>query len=407
MLRTNTIVAVVLCAATAVAAFGVGRITAPPPALPPPAELGAAMRAALGEGDELRRLGRSASLLEQLDPGTLPQVLAVYDAMLPVLGQWEIRPFVAAWARFDPAGALDHTSGWPFKPKREIGVEAAMEGWALRDPAAARHAFEQLSAERPGLRENLFLGLLAGWVHSGQAGLESYIAALPPATQDTATGIVAGALVRKGGADAALAWADAILRDEALDGGFKRSVFRRATRSVTRIDPERGAAWVLLYAGKEYAEDGPHIVAEQWGSRDGKAALQWVRDHVEGKAREQAAREAFVQWLRADPAAAKAWLASEALTEFDDPALDAYARRLDDRAPEEAVGWCARILDAMRRRGCLRTAARQWYQRDPVAAEAWLQQSELDEEARNDARRPPAARQRARGMPRAAAGVAR
>src|SRR5262245_18671262 len=231
MPRIHAGVALALCAVAAIAAFAIGRARAPAKPVAAPGDLGARVRAALGEGDELTRLGQAAILLENLDPSTLPEVLAVYDEMLPVLGQWEIRPFVAAWARFDPAGALDHTLGWPFKPKREIGVEAAMEGWALRDPAAARHAFEQASAQRPGLGEPLLLGLLAGWVHSGQAGLESYVAGLPPATQDAATSIVAGALVRKGGADAALAWADAILRDETGDGGFKQSVFRRATRS--------------------------------------------------------------------------------------------------------------------------------------------------------------------------------
>src|SRR5262245_9111120 len=194
MPRIHAGVALALCAVAAIAAFAIGRARAPAKPVAAPGDLGARVRAALGEGDELTRLGQAAILLENLDPSTLPEVLAVYDEMLPVLGQWEIRPFVAAWARFDPAGALEHTRAWPFKIKREIGVEAAIEGWALRDPVAARHAFEQLTAERSALREQLFLGLLAGWVHSGQDGLVGYIAELPPASQDAAASIAAGAL---------------------------------------------------------------------------------------------------------------------------------------------------------------------------------------------------------------------
>ena len=398
MLRMNTGLAVGLWAATAVAAFAVGRVTTPSEAVQAPEDLGARVRAALGEGDTLERLGRTAGLLQHLDPESLPEVREVYDQMLPLLGQWEIRPFVAAWARFDPAGALEHTLAWPFRIKQEIGVEAAIEGWALRDPPAARLAFERLAADHPAFREQLLIGLVTGWVHSGQDGLQSYIAELPPASLDTATGIAVGALVRKSGAEGTLGWTDRILGDEAYDGELKRSVFRRATRSVAGVDPERAAAWALTHA--EYADDGPRIVAQQWGSQDGKAALEWVREHVSGMPREQAAREAFAQWLRSDPAGAKAWLASESLTEFHDPALDVYARRLSLRAPEEAVGWCERILDPERRRGCLTTAAAQWYRRDPVAAEAWLQQSALDEGARQAARTPPAGRQRARGAPR-------
>jgi hypothetical protein len=282
--------------------------------------------------------------------------------------------------------------------KREIGVEAAMEGWALRDPEAARQTYERLAKERPALREKLLLGLLAGWVHSAQEGLDGYIAGLPPGAADTATSIAVGALLRKGGVDATLAWAGGIVRDETRDDELKRSVFRRATRAVARSDPERAAAWALEHAGSGWASDGPRLVVEQWGARDGPAALRWVHDHVSGEARPQATREAFAEWLRADPAGAKVWLESESLTEFHDPVLDVYASRLDDRAPQEAIGWCERIVDAERERGCLQAAAIEWYRRDPVAAEAWLQQSPLDEAARHVARRPaPLRQQRGRG----------
>src|SRR5262249_1802194 len=170
MRRIHTGVAVGLWAATAVASFAVGRVTAPSKVIPAPGDLAASIRAALAEGDALDRLGRTASLLQHLDAESLPEVLAVYDQMLPILGQWETRPFVAAWARFDPAGALQHVLAWPFRTTREIGVEAAIEGWALRDPVAARGAIEQLAADQRALQEPLLVGLLAGWVRSGPGG---------------------------------------------------------------------------------------------------------------------------------------------------------------------------------------------------------------------------------------------
>jgi hypothetical protein len=398
-MRIHTGVAVGLWAATAAAAFALGRLARPPQVDPMPGDLGVAVRAALGEADVLDRLRRIGGLLEHLDPATLPGVRDVYDEMLPLVGQWEIRPFVAAWARFDPDGALDHTAAWPLRLKREIGVEAAMEGFALRDPPAARQAFERLAAEHRALREKLLIGLVAGWTHSGQAGLDAYLAGLPPASLETATGVAVGALMRRGGTEATLGFVGPVLRGD-HDLALQRSLFRRATRSVARVEPERGAAWAIEHAGKEYAADGPRIVAEQWGARDGRAALRWVREQVPAELRDPATREAFVHFLRTDPQGAQAWLASETLSEFHDPALDVYARRLDDRAPEDAIGWCERIRDTERRRGCLKAAATEWYRRDPVAAEAWLQQSPLDEAARHLARQPPAGRQRSRGAPR-------
>ena len=390
-MRIHTGVAVSVLAATAAAAFALGR--AAPPEAATPQDLAVAIRAALAEPDLLTRVGQSAVLLERLDPATLPAVREVYDEMLPLAGQWEIRPFVAAWARFDPAGALDHTIAWPLRLKREIGVEAAMEGFALRDPPAAREAFERLSAEHRALHEKLLIGLVSGWVHSGQEGFDAFLAELPPASLETATGIAVGALMRKGGPDVTIAWVYPFLRGE-HDVALERSVFRRATRSVARVDPERAAAWALEHAGNEYAADGPRIVAEQWGARDGRAALAWVREHASGPLRDPAMREGFVAWLRADPRGAKAWLESETLTEFHDPALDVYGRRLAERAPEEAIRWCERIASGERRRGCLVAAATAWYRRDSVAAEAWLQQSPLDDAARHVARRAPPQRQR-------------
>ena len=88
-----------LCAAAAAAGFALGRGAAPGQATPPPGELAAAIRAALGQGDALERLRRSTALLEHLGPENLVEVAAVYDQMRPVIADWELRPFVAAWAR--------------------------------------------------------------------------------------------------------------------------------------------------------------------------------------------------------------------------------------------------------------------------------------------------------------------
>ena len=395
MLRMNRGVLLVLCAAAIVVGFGVGRWTALPEVGAPPDDMGAAIRVALAEGDVLERLERTTELLQHLGPDDLPDVLAVYDQMLAVLDQWDIRPFIAAWARFDPAAAFEHALAWPFEIKRKVGSEAAMHCWALRDPMAARMAFEQVKADHRDLEEGLFFSLLSGWVASGGAGIERYLADLTPIQRTRATARAIGALLRTRGVEATLRWADSIVRDESYAEKFKESVFRNGARSVARWDPERAADWVLEHADHGYAEYGPRVVAEQWATRDGKAAMEWVRERPAGKPRDQAAREAFVKWLRADPEAAKAWISSESPTAFHDPVIDAYARFRDARAPEEAIAWCERILDADRRLGCLQAAAAQWYKLDAVAAETWLQQSPLSEEARRAARTPPTQRKRA------------
>jgi hypothetical protein len=389
MQGTTRLVVLALWAATLVAAFAVGRGASRPGPTPAPEDLGASIRRALAEGDVLERNVRTADLVQHLDAENLPEVRAVYDRLLTVIDQVDIRPFVAAWARFDPAGALEHTLAWPFKTKREFGVEAAMLEWARRDPGAARLAYEEAAPDHASVRRTLFIALVAGWVHSNQEGLASYIAELPLAGQETAAGTAIGALVRRDGPEAVSAWVEPILRNEAYETRFKRSLFRRATRSIARWHPERGLAWATAHAGEAYAQDGLRLVAEQWGAQDGPATMQWLRGQPEGELREQAVREGFVGWMNADPGGAREWLLAETLTPFHDPAIEVYASRLDDRAPEKAIGWCERISDPKRRNGCLRTAAMQWYRIDAQAAEAWLQDSPLDEGARSGVRNPP------------------
>ncbi len=379
---------------TVVAAFAVGRSNAPPARAPAPADLAAATEAAIGEPDVLERAKRIPQLMQHLDPDNVIAVAEVYDRLLNILGELSIRPFVAAWARFDPQAALRHTLRWGYRDKKEIGAGTAIETWALRDPAAARDAYEQLRERNPGIEEVLFFDLLTGWLYSGEPGVDDYIASQPAARLDTAISRVAAKTLRRGGPDALVAWVNAVTRHEAYENRFKTKAFQRGTRMVARLDPERAAAWALEHREQPYASDAPRIVAEQWGMQDGPAALEWVRNHPDAAVHHQAVREGFRTWYESDRASAVAWLEAERRTAFHDPAVLFYANDLSKRAPAEAIGWCERVADEKRRLGCLKRAATRWYKRDAEAAEAWLEQSPLDEAARSAVREPPSPRRR-------------
>ncbi len=377
-------------AATLVAVFAAGRLTAPPEeSAQAPDDFSAAIQAALAEKDGLDRAERTAGVLQQLDLGNVLEAAAVYDRMLNILDEHDIRPFALAWARFDPAAALEHALGWPFLDKQKMGAGAAIEGWAMRDPSGALEAYKDVRARLPGLSEDMFVGLLAGWLYSGEGGLDEYLSGLSKQQQDTAITRVAARLMRTGGIDSTMAWANSIAQNDAYEKRFKRLVFRRGIRMVGRWDPERAAAWAMEYANQGYASDAPRIIAGLWGKQDGLAAMRWVRKHPDEASHELAVREAFRTWLSSDREGAVTWLESETLTAFHDPAIIFYAKDLGDRAPEEAIGWCERVSDSDSRLRCLKIAAGKWYQRDAVAAETWLQQSPLDEDARREARTPP------------------
>jgi hypothetical protein len=388
MLGANKAAVLLVWVLTVAAAFAVGRSTAPAGSDPAPENLATAIRAALGEPDVLDRAERTARLLRYLGPENVAGVVEVYDGMLNILGELAIRPFVAAWARFDPEAALKHTLRWPFRDKKEMGAGTAIEAWALRDPDAALEAYERLSERNPGLQEVLFLNMLTGWVYSGRGGVEDYIANLQIGKLDDAITRVAAKTLRSGGVDALMRWVDSITGNDAYENKFKKKAFQRGSRMVARLDPERAAAWVIENRGQAYALDGPRIIAEQWGMQDGRAALEWVRNHPDEEVHHQAAREAFRTWSQSDQAGALEWLESERLTTFHDSSVVYYAKELGHRAPAEAVGWCERVVDEQRRLSCLKKTATQWYRRNAVAAETWLQQSPLDEETRRTVRTP-------------------
>jgi hypothetical protein len=383
---------IALWAATAVAAFGIGWITPPPHRPPAPDDLVASLRSALGEGDVIERQGRTARLLEHLDVDPLPEVAALYERMTPLIDSSELAAFFAAWARFDTLGALDHALSWRLPDQREqrrIALRAAIQVWAQRDPAAAQLAAEQIGTDIPAVSGALRHALVTGWAHSpgGQKGLASFLADLPPLHSRTELiEAVARELVRGGGAEAALGWAEPVLRDEGYEPAFKRPVFRAVTGAAAQWDPERTAAWALEHSGADYATEGVGIVAKHWGRRDGEAALAWVGEQPAGKLRDQAVREAFGEWTRTDPQSAQAWLVEKKPAALRDPALEFKAKRIVDHEPERALGFCERIEDSARRKGCLEFTAKRWYAKDAVAAETWLQQSSLDDEARSRVR---------------------
>jgi len=385
-------VGVALWVATAVAAFGIGWITPPPQRSLAPDDLVDSLRSALGEGDMLERQRRTASLLERLDPGPLPAVAALYERMIPLIDPSELAAFFAAWARFDALGALQHAASWrlpEMRKQREIGLRAAIQVWAQRDPAAARLAAEQISADTPTVRGALLDALATGWAGSprGQEGLADFIADLPPLKPRVEIiESVARELARGGGAEAALGWAEPVLQDEGYERVFKRSVFVAVAGAAAQLEPERTAAWAEEHLGADYATEGVSIVAKHWARLDGEAAMAWLGEQAAGERRDQAVREAFGEWTKTDPLSARAWLVEEKPAALRDPALEFKAKRIADLEPERALGFCERIGDSARQQSCLESTAKIWYAKDAVAAETWLQQSSLDDEARSRVR---------------------
>jgi hypothetical protein len=200
-----------------------------------------------------------------------------------------------------------------------------------------------------------------------------------------------GAQTRRLGTAELLSWADEVLVELEADSEFQRGFFRRVAHNAARRDPERTAAWAGRHAGSDYGADARRIVGQHWVKRDPTATLEWLSAGAADEVGAEAIRRVLSRWLEQDRPAAEEWLGSASPATLPDPALDLYARDLAKRSEiEMAISWAESIRDESLREASLEAVATPWYRREPEAAEAWLQQSPLSEEAREAVRHPPA-----------------
>ena len=96
-------------------------------------------------------------------------------------------------------------------------------------------------------------------------------------------------------------------------------------------------------------------------------------------------------WTRRDRNAALAWMAKHTTGEPEPwlrPLYPYYARLLFRDAPADSIKWAERIENDQEREKLLIEVARGWRNRDEAAAEKWLLQSSLSEQAREKVRAP-------------------
>jgi hypothetical protein len=127
------------------------------------------------------------------------------------------------------------------------------------------------------------------------------------------------------------------------------------------------------------------LIGRNWVLRDGPAALAWLSTAREGNDRNLAVRLTFALWTRKDRESAVAWMRSQTIGEppaWLEPTYPVYARLIAEEAPLEAIGLAERISDENSREVVVIKVARVWRYLDEAAAEAWLRQSWLSEEAR-------------------------
>jgi len=388
---------VALWIATLAAAFGLGRYATPGSEAARLTSLDS-FRAALDDTDELSRNFAYSAYLLDLTAEELPDALEALEEQRIWLTEGELRMFMLAWGGIDPAAGFEHVDTWPIN-LREMARAAAFYAWAYHDPDAALAALETLEAklERQQLRHQLVTGWAA---RKDKQGLGLWIEGLPKGqARQRYTGILARAYLRED-PDALLAWADSVAVD--ANDGFKATAFLKAANALGHRDPLRARDWVEGQLENDYARRVAPVVVRHWSQRDAKAALDWSRELANQEDRDRSVANAFREWLKDEPKEAKDWLRANTPALDLDSALRVVVQQTSPKSMERAMEWAERTADPEKREQSVTELALRWRRQDQEAADAWLAEAEISDEARQkitEAPQPSRARPGARRRP--------
>lgn len=402
MSRALLAVAGLLLAATG---FALGRFSASVGAEGnPPGGSGGSIADALADPEPYRRAARLAILLSSLGPEALPEVRETFDAAPAFqFGPTALELLMRFWATHEPEAATT----WAFSsgpPSCSVAaIQPAVELWARSDPLAVTR-FIRSSGLGGDSVEIAEVALVRGWFRSGVPGLEDYIRdlGLSPERQ-RALATLAKERIQRDGSDAAQRWAEGL---PDADQKVKLEAFTQMAGELAKVDPAAAAAWCKAHCGEPYGVNIATEIATHWGARDGLAAMRWLSTLPAGQERDMAVGSAFFAWRHYDSQGLSTWLEEMKVEDVEPwfrPAAGRYAVMLAHTHPAKALEWAALVEDDQERELVLLTVARRWLRNDERAAEAWLEQSPLSEEARARARnlepRTTAPRRRAESPP--------
>jgi len=345
--------------------------------------------AALRNPDAFARARTLATLLPTLGAEQVAAVRQTFSDTSLDLGPGDIELLVRFWASHEPKEATQWALEDSPQGYRLAAIVPAFTVWAAADPHAAASAAQEPAAQEPGVRDAVLIALVRGWFEADPVELAQYIHDLGvgfPRQRALATYI--RATIQAHGIDAATRWAESLPDDDAT---YKAAAFRQVASVVPLFDHEAGLRWCDTHCEGPYGTNLRSILARRWARRDGAAALEWLSRAPANHDNQLAVRATFALWGKIDRAAAVAWMADQTaggMPAWLVPALPVYARLLAEDSPAEAIEWAEKIEGGEEREIVLIDVARTWRKLDEPAAEAWLLDSPLSEEAREKARSP-------------------
>ena len=392
---------------------------------------------ALVSSDLVGRNAVIAQMLSRLTPENAKHALDVFEnTPSSYHTDNNYRLFLHAWAKVDGASALAYIMDNKNAHRVEGGEVWAMSGWTAADPQAAYN----FVTSRDKIDHGLYHGLVRGWGRIDLEGAQEFVSNIEDKRlRGRLTDVVGESFVEQHGIQGALEWASQLdgksgFSQVAFDSVAKRAIpqssgfmaewisrnpdnkflkpwmFEYTAGKLAGRDPGLAASWLETHLENNNV-NGRVIgqVVSKWVERDPSSAANWV-DSLKGTKvyDKELAKKLAGTWARKDSAAAFEWarkldsnlwvpasasivgnlpkeeLANNAAWIKESPAENrndgvraAYAMRMADEDPYEAIEQALLMKDTLGREKITVHIAKKLYKKDPRGIKQWLPQSGL------------------------------
>ena len=394
---------------------------------------------ALVSDDLVGRNAVIADMLSRLTPENAGDALRVFEDM-PSSYHTDnnYRLFLHAWAKVDGASALNYLMNNPDSHRVDGGHIWAMSGWTATDPQAAYDFVMSREKVDPGL----YHGLVRGWGRIDLDGVHQFVSSIEePRLRARMTDVVGESVVEQRGIQGALDWLGQLDQSQAYVQSAYNSVIKRAiprnssslaewinrnpegkhiqpwmysetAKRIASKDPGLAASWLESHlSNKKLNGQVVGEVASRWVESDPQAASSWVESLKGTRVYDkELAKKLGGAWARKDPEAAIQWakgldtdlwrpasasivgnMSTEQLLQnaswikqspaesANDGIRAAYAMRMAELDPYDAIEQALLMTDALGREKVAVHVAKKIYRHNPESIRDWLPKSGLSE----------------------------
>lgn len=324
-------------------------------------------------------LDRNRALLafiDQLAPGDFQEAVAHFRS-LGITGErmGEYSLLLTAWAETDPTAALAYSTE---NTTSGFATKTVLSAWANKDTEAA---VSWAQANHDGDGPNPYMtGIIRGIAASDPTRATALLASMPRSVE-RAQGLdsIMPHLLQKG-VEATREWIAALTDDSLRNGAMLRSA-----ETLANTDPAGTVSWLLANPGEATQQQMDNVYSS-WAKQDQQAAMSSFNSLPAGEDRSNALRGVVTSLASQDPTAAVA-LMNRYPSDVTDPMVQNVVWQSFGSDPATAASQIFRITDERDREQMYRRTLGAWSDRDPSAAQAWMQSNPVPDSVKEEVMR--------------------